>query len=338
MGCTGTKNIRLGDAKKEDVQPPPFKLNWKPGVEKENVSKLYPRHPLGSPLFSLPPSIDLSPNDSPIKDQGQIGACTAFSAVAVFEHNLKSKGLLPPDGDVYSERFVYFMTRRVAGIPTNEDSGGFLADVAVALKQYGACQERLFPYSPINYSDPPSAVAMADALKNQALEVVQIPERGQTRLQVLAAIKLTLSQHIPVFLGFNCFYGINDPEVARTGKIPHPRGDQIGGHAIEVVGYNDATSELKFKNSWSTNWGDHGYGYLPYAYVLQSEAGDIWTILSQEIKDGTAVLDVRRPLTDTVVLPTPPPPPPGQDPPPPSASSGGEFVCPHCHIPIHFSS
>jgi len=30
------------------------------------------------------------------------------------------------------------------------------------------------------------------------------------------------------------------------------------------------------------NWGEQGYGYLPYQYVLQELAVDWWTILSAE--------------------------------------------------------
>ncbi|HLG96380.1 MAG TPA: hypothetical protein VKX49_08720 [Bryobacteraceae bacterium] len=46
--------------------------------------------------------------------------------------------------------------------------------------------------------------------------------------------------------------------------------------------YDDAKQLFTFRNSWGSSWGDQGYGYLPYAYVLDpSLASDFWVILSE---------------------------------------------------------
>lgn len=294
MGCNTSRNVQVIEYDTESKVK--YKLNWKPNPETEFVPKLVLRGTAvgKKPLQKPPTKIDLSPNDSKVKDQGEIGACTAFSGVALMEHNLKTRGLLPANSDVYSERFVYYMTRKIARTPPTEDSGAFLSDLAKALKQYGACQESLCPYGS-NYSDPPSEAALADGLKNQAVEVVQIPELGQTRAEVLYAMRTTLSQKIPITLGFVVYDSIYRADVKRTGRIPLPGGKQIGGHAIPIIGYDDNIACFKFKNSWSTGWGDKGYGYLPYQYVLKNLASDIWAVVSQEIQDGHAILDIRKP-------------------------------------------
>jgi len=32
-------------------------------------------------------------------------------------------------------------------------------------------------------------------------------------------------------------------------------------------------------NSWSTAWGDQGFGYMPYTYLVDPDlAADLWTV------------------------------------------------------------
>jgi len=84
------------------------------------------------------------------------------------------------------------------------------------------------------------------------------------------------------------------------GKIPYPtKGEKIeGGHAIVVVGYDDnmkiknniiggseSTGAFQIRNSWGADWGQNGYGWLPYEYVLQGLADDWWSLLKNEWVD-----------------------------------------------------
>ena len=59
----------------------------------------------------------------------------------------------------------------------------------------------------------------------------------------------------------------------------------LGGHAVCLVGYNDATQRFIVKNSWGTGWGDKGYFYMPYQVIKDTNmSDDFWIITSVQIR------------------------------------------------------
>jgi C1A family cysteine protease len=42
------------------------------------------------------------------------------------------------------------------------------------------------------------------------------------------------------------------------------------------------------RNSWGLGWGEKGYGWLPYDYVLRGLAEDFWSVLKKEWLDTGA--------------------------------------------------
>jgi C1A family cysteine protease len=108
---------------------------------------------------------------------------------------------------------------------------------------------------------------------------------------------MNLSGALPSMFGFFTF-----PSLAfgmQTGAIPLPaRGERPQlSHALVAVGYDDAreirnpidgrTSRgaLRVRNSWGPLWGDVGYGWLPYDYVIQGLTSDWWSLVESDFVD-----------------------------------------------------
>ena len=63
--------------------------------------------------------------------------------------------------------------------------------------------------------------------------------------------------------------------------LPAYRQQMVWQHGILLIGYDDSKKCFKFINSWGTEWGDNGYGYLPYEYVTQGYVTNPFTMIDQ---------------------------------------------------------
>ncbi len=61
-------------------------------------------------------------------------------------------------------------------------------------------------------------------------------------------------------------------------------GNNLGGHAVTIVGYDDNKFGGAFKiiNSWSANWGDDGYFWLPYSFASQGIMSEAYVLEDAE--------------------------------------------------------
>ncbi len=209
------------------------------------------------PLSTIAPSIDLRKEFTPVKDQGEMGACSAFALVGIFEYILKKNK--QPDIDL-SEQFVYYNARKADG-SSRIDAGSSLYDVVQTLMKDGVCLEHLFPYNPENISKDPPVEAIEDGQTRKVVKAKNVKKS-------LHDIKSAVAEGYPVAISLKIFNSFHP----RRGFIRIPNENEIhneqsGNHAMVICGYNDEARFFVVRNSWGRKFGDKGYCYIPYGYV-----------------------------------------------------------------------
>ena len=95
-------------------------------------------------------------------------------------------------------------------------------------------------------------------------------------------MKGCLAEGYPFVFGFAVYSSFESDDVTRTGVVPMPdpnTEEQVGGHAVMAVGYDDGEQRFLVRNSWGTDWGMAGYFTMPYAYLTDHQySNDFWTI------------------------------------------------------------
>jgi C1A family cysteine protease len=231
------------------------------------------RATVAATLLALPTSVDLRPEMPPVLDQGPLGSCGAHAVANALHYLLHKEGIME---FTPSRLFLYYNTRvKIETIPPHEDSGVTLRDMCIALSKWRACNEELCPYVIEDFWKCPTKAAYAEAKTHTSLSYFAVAQNQRT-------IKTALAEGFPVVFGMMLFDSFVSDEVAETGQVPLPdeyNENLLGGHALKIVGHDDATKCFTVMNSWSQSWGHEGYCYIPYAYVLNPDlAWDFWVI------------------------------------------------------------
>ena len=214
---------------------------------------------------------------TPAKDQYHCESCWAFSSIGAFESyiNLYYNQLLNYD---LSEQEIVSCAN--AGLC---ELGGYLDRALLHIVDSGAVPEECFPYtysnSSCNKCDNPSDVFSFE----QFQEITITDEDSIKRLLFKKPICFGIIpwQHVVVLVGFNQiqsgenYYTINN----KLHPITIPSSDPLVGYTAWLI-----------KNSWGTDWGDNGFGYvamtLSNAYKIYELLGNV---TSQVLNDNDIV-------------------------------------------------
>jgi len=244
----------------DDLPPGPASLDgYGTGlVIPRSVREYWEAHPSSprAPVREiLPTRVDWSQYDSPVRSQGGCGSCSAFAAAALIE-NLMNRAGLPAPADVSEQTFLACGPLSCAG--------GWYWDALEYAALFGVPPEDCYPYAGVTghcylrCDDPAYLVRLGQFTPSPGLWA-----EDHTHNDLRVALQegpLVVSMRVPndgTFVGSNYRGGVYDYD---GGDISW----DLNGHAVLLVGYDDATQSFKVKNSWGADWGESGYFRIAY--------------------------------------------------------------------------
>jgi C1A family cysteine protease len=246
------------------------KYGWKPDLpDQRDIWAKFPEKVVVKDF------VDLRENMPEVYDQGQLGSCTANALCGAFVFDLKKQNL-----ELFnpSRLFVYFNERAIENT-IDYDSGASLRDGIRVLDTIGVCKEEFCPYDIGSFKFKPTDQAYEDAKLHKAVKYRRIRP-------IVEDFKMSLSLGYPVVFGFSVYESFESPDVERTGIMPMPKpGEKIlGGHAVVACGYDD--KYILVRNSWSSDWGQGGYFWMPYKFLNPRNCSDSWLIEKIKTEDS----------------------------------------------------
>jgi hypothetical protein len=261
--------------------------------------------PSGGTAVALPDVVDhrLNGLEGPVKDQGDVGACTAFALSAVMDNALRrsNQNITTSPEHIWAHY----------AIPTMEDA-------AQGNLNKGITTFDLLPYSGREaceltrdttddcgqtYGVMPNS-APADAQLQQRLRAADVTggrrviayEELEVRPVNIDEIVATLASGADLWAGFDVDSSVWTNRKMQSFVIPD-WSQTDGGHAAAIAGYRKVNGGLQFliHNSWGPRWGDGGYAWISQAMVQK------WMHLAYKIRtdaDPGSPTSPVRPKTD----------------------------------------
>lgn len=251
-------------SKIDDVTTPNNNTTFPTGWNGEDVPSKVPSFlgTFGQASTSSETSVDLSKYLPPIRSQGQWGTCVSWAVthgktiIEAVGKNL-TQADLQNDANRISPRDLWEgLDAQVKGSNCHGTQIFYALD---ALQRRGALTWNNSPYESISCSIS-GKPGTSESLKHKIKYYRKIE-------QSVAAIKASLRNKIPIVMA-----GMINGNQWQSGYGGQIMADKswIGtdGHALLIVGFDDAKNAFKIANSWDATWGISGYCWIDYNFLV----------------------------------------------------------------------
>lgn len=220
----------------------------------------------------LPPAAAL-PHPHPVRDQRQVPCCVSIAVATCME----AIDALHGPAVQLSVLFNYFVARPDPGVPATLE----LRDGLNAATRAGICEFALHPapFSEAGMRQRPSAAAVADARRRCIVGASGTMRRPCYRRLPADPMewRRALAMSMPLAIGIWVTPAYHAMNAQRPVHGP-VEGATSEGHAVTVLGYDDARRVFTVKDSRGQGFAAQGYWYLPYALLSEGVVHDAWAV------------------------------------------------------------
>lgn len=194
-----------------------------------------------------------------VKNQGGCGSCVAFGTVAVMETTLKRRRNDPNLDIDLSEAQMFYCHGAEEG--RHCANGWWPENALKKAEAKGITFEQFFPYTAGNQA----------CSLNPGWQGNLAKPTGHTKINSRADMKKWIATRGSIT---GCFIVYQDFFQYGSGVYRHVTGNNVGGHCVEIIGYDDAQMCWICKNSWGQNWGEaSAAGVRGYFRIGYGECG-----------------------------------------------------------------
>jgi C1A family cysteine protease len=208
---------------------------------------------------------------TPVKDQGQCGSCWAFATIGALE----SYRLINKHDSQCNLSFGCNLSEQtlVSCSKAGSCSGGYIDKASTFIRNTGVALETCSPYTAANTACKKACCTNWQPSPYKIGSWTWVTTTSPTVDAIRNALTHgPLATTMDVYADFFSYTG---------GIYSYTIGAYQGGHAVLIVGYDDANKCFIVKNSWGTGWGDSGFFKIAYSQISNVVKFGYYTILYQ---------------------------------------------------------
>ena len=228
--------------------------------------EVVPEADIDQESFKLPSSFILE--GPPIISQRSTSKCVAFSGAYYIMSMYNGLNGTTTNNDIAgSPEFAYAYYKKVAN-DNDCNEGAYLFNeggdkgIAEILKTVGTTSWNQMPFINSKVCSITNSTQVSQAASNKISGYYRLDKAEYNNIN---EIKTWLYGGYPLWFAVNTEDNWSN---IGTGVWSQSTGKD-GGHAMVIIGYDDTKKALRIANSWGTNWGDNGYGWIDYDYFVK---------------------------------------------------------------------